>query len=110
MIDRGVLDNLREVVEDEFGKILQGFIDHVPVLQGELDEGLASGDVARLVRPAHSLKSSSANVGAMRLSGLARTVEHASREGDMETAAQGVVAIRTELPQVIAALRPLATA
>jgi len=110
VIDQSVLDNLREVVEDEFGRILQGFIDHVPVLQGELDEGLASGDVVRLVRPAHSLKSSSANVGAMRLSELARTVEHASREGDMETAAQGVVAIRAELPQVIAALQPLATA
>ena len=109
MIDQGVLDNLREVVEDEFGKILQGFIDHVPVLQSELDAGLAAGDVSRLVRPAHSLKSSSANVGAKRLSELARTVEHASREGDMETAAQGVVSIRAELPQVIAALRPLAT-
>ena len=110
MLDQGVLDNLREVVEEEFGPILQGFIDHAPVLQGELDRGLATGDIARLVRPAHSLKSSSANVGAMRLSELARTVEHASREGDMEAAAQGVVAIRGELPQVLAALQPLATA
>jgi HPt (histidine-containing phosphotransfer) domain-containing protein len=108
VLDQKVLTDLREVVEEEFGPILRGFIDHAPTLQGELDAGLAAGDVAALVRPAHSLKSSSANVGAMRLSDLARNLEHAARQGDMEGAAQGVVAIRAELPQVIAALRPLA--
>jgi signal transduction histidine kinase/CheY-like chemotaxis protein/HPt (histidine-containing phosphotransfer) domain-containing protein len=108
VLDQKVLTDLREVVEEEFAPILRGFIDHAPVLQGELDAGLAAGDVAALVRPAHSLKSSSANVGAMRLSDLARNLEHAARQGDMEGAAQGVVAIRAELPQVIAALRPLA--
>jgi signal transduction histidine kinase/CheY-like chemotaxis protein/HPt (histidine-containing phosphotransfer) domain-containing protein len=109
VLDQKVLNDLREVVEEEFGPILRGFIDHAPVLQADLDAGLAAGDVTALVRPAHSLKSSSANVGAMQLSELARNVEHAARQGDMETAAQGVVAIRAELPQVIAALQPLAT-
>ena len=110
VLDQKVLNDLREVVEEEFGTILRGFIDHAPVLQVDLDAGLATGDITALVRPAHSLKSSSANVGAMRLSELARTVEHAARQGDMETAAQGVVAVRAELPQVLAALRPLAAA
>jgi signal transduction histidine kinase/CheY-like chemotaxis protein/HPt (histidine-containing phosphotransfer) domain-containing protein len=108
VLDQKVLHDLREVVEDELGAILRGFIDHAPVLQADLDAGLAGGDVTALVRPAHSLKSSSANVGAMRLSELARTVEHAARQGDMETSAQGVVAIRSELPRVLAALQPLA--
>ena len=110
VLDQRVLSDLRDVVEEEFGAILRGFIDHAPVLQRELDAGLAAGDIVQLVRPAHSLKSSSANVGALRLSELARTVEHAAREGDMETAAQGVVGIRGELPQVLAALQPLAAA
>ena len=110
VLDRKILHDLREVVEEEFGAILRGFIDHAPTLQDELDAGLAAGDVVRLVRPAHSLKSSSANVGAMRLSELARNVEHAAREGDMENAARGVVSIRGELPQVLAALQSLAAA
>jgi HPt (histidine-containing phosphotransfer) domain-containing protein len=109
-LDQKVLTDLREVVEEEFGTILRGFIDHAPVLQADLDAGLAGGDIAALVRPAHSLKSSSANVGALRLSELSRTVEHAARQGDMENAAQGVVAIRSELPRVLAALEPLAVA
>jgi CheY-like chemotaxis protein len=109
VLDQKVLNDLREVVEEEFGTILRGFIDHAPVLQVDLDAGLATGDVTALVRPAHSLKSSSANVGAMRLSELARTVEHAARQGEMETSAQGVVAIRSELPRVLAALQPLAS-
>jgi signal transduction histidine kinase/CheY-like chemotaxis protein/HPt (histidine-containing phosphotransfer) domain-containing protein len=110
VLDQKVLTDLREVVEEEFGTILRGFIDHAPVLQADLDAGLEAGDVAALVRPAHSLKSSSANVGALRLSELSRTVEHAARQGDMENAAQGVVAIRSELPRVVAALQPLAAA
>jgi len=108
ILDQKVLHDLREVVEEEFGNILRGFIDHAPVLQADLDAGLAGGDITALVRPAHSLKSSSANVGALRLSELARTVEHAARQGDMETSAQGVVGIRSELSRVLAALQPLA--
>ena len=108
ILDQKVLHDLREVVEEEFANILRGFIDHAPVLQADLDAGLAGGDITALVRPAHSLKSSSANVGALRLSELARTVEHAARQGDMETSAQGVVGIRSELSRVLAALQPLA--
>jgi signal transduction histidine kinase/CheY-like chemotaxis protein/HPt (histidine-containing phosphotransfer) domain-containing protein len=110
VLDQKVLRDLREVVEEDFGTILRGFIDHAPLLQADLDAGLAAGDVAALVRPAHSLKSSSANVGAMRLSEMARTVEHSARQADMDAAAQGVIAIRGELPQVLAALRRIAAA
>jgi HPt (histidine-containing phosphotransfer) domain-containing protein len=37
-----------------------------------------------LVRPAHTLKSSSATVGAMRLSSVARELEMAGRTGSLE--------------------------
>ena len=41
----------------------------------------ASGDAEAIVRPAHTLKSSSAAIGAARLSAVAREIEFAGREG-----------------------------
>ena len=41
----------------------------------------AAGDPAAMVRPAHTLKSSSASLGAMRLAAISRRLEEAGREG-----------------------------
>jgi HPt (histidine-containing phosphotransfer) domain-containing protein len=40
-----------------------------------------ASDAAAIVRPAHTLKSSSAALGAMRLSAIAREIETAGRDG-----------------------------
>ena len=41
----------------------------------------ARGDAAAIVRPAHTLKSSSASLGAMRLSAICREIEEAGARG-----------------------------
>ena len=65
-----------------------------------LDDALAGGDVAALTRPAPSLKSSSANVGALRLSELGRTLEEGSRNGTLPDAPALVAAARHEIAAV----------
>ncbi len=107
VLDTKVLKNLRDAVEEDFPAIIRGFVGHAPTLMRELDEGLAANDVARLVRPAHSLKSSSASVGALRVSELAKTVEHSAREGDMGTASRGVVEMRVALADALRELEAL---
>ncbi len=101
MLDMNVVDELRDIMEEEFPAIIRGYIEHAPTLMRELDEGVAMADAGRLVRPAHSLKSSSANVGASHLAELSQAVEHAAREGDFATAAGGVASLRSELGQVV---------
>jgi HPt (histidine-containing phosphotransfer) domain-containing protein len=49
---------------------------------GALQAAVAAGDVESLIRPAHSLKSGSLNVGAMHLGGLCRELEEAARSTD----------------------------
>jgi signal transduction histidine kinase/CheY-like chemotaxis protein len=107
VLDAKVLKDLRDVVEEDFPAIIRGFVGHAPTLMRELDEGLAANDVARLVRPAHSLKSSSASVGALQVSELAKTIEHAAREEDMDTASRGVVEIRVALADALRELEAL---
>jgi len=43
-----------------------------------------AGDLAALVRPAHSLKSSSASIGAMALAGRCRSLEADARAGRVD--------------------------
>ena len=69
-----------------------------------LDGAVAAGDVAALTRPAHSLKSSSANVGALRLSELGRTLEEGSRNGAVADPAALVAAARQEFAAARASL------
>jgi hypothetical protein len=42
----------------------------------ELQAALAANDIPAMVAPAHTLKSSSANLGAMALSSVAKRIEH----------------------------------
>jgi HPt (histidine-containing phosphotransfer) domain-containing protein len=58
-----------------------------------LRQAVADGSVEALIRPAHSLKSSSLNVGALPLGELARSLEEASRSGRVPDASDRVVAI-----------------
>lgn len=58
-----------------------------------LRDAVAASEVAALVRPAHSLKSSSLNVGAIDLGGLCRDLEEGARSGDVPDAAGRVTAI-----------------
>ena len=85
VLDPVVLDELRESVGND-----EEFIsDLVATYISEGDEHLAAmeaaaeaGDAAAIVRPAHTLKSSSAALGAMRLAQIARDIEMAGRSGD----------------------------
>jgi HPt (histidine-containing phosphotransfer) domain-containing protein len=108
VIDSKVIEDLRAVVEEDFAPIIRGFLGHAPTLMRELDEGLALDDVTRLVRPAHSLKSSSASVGALQVSALAKTIEHSAREGDMGSASGAVVELRAALSEALRELEALA--
>jgi two-component system sensor histidine kinase BarA len=58
-----------------------------------LQAATGAGDVEALVRPAHSLKSSSLNVGALGLGELGRQLEEAARTGAVADAADRVAAI-----------------
>jgi HPt (histidine-containing phosphotransfer) domain-containing protein len=67
-------------------------------------EALATGDEGAMLRPAHSLKSSSANVGATVLAELCRAIEQDARAGSvpdaparLETAATEFAAVREAL-------------
>jgi CheY-like chemotaxis protein len=81
-LDYSVLQTLYETMDDDFVTILHSYLEHAPQLLNEIERAILEKRPEPLIRPAHSLKSSSANVGAMQLSELARELEHKARQGD----------------------------
>ena len=66
----------------------------------QLRDAAARGSVGDLVRPVHSLKSSSLNIGALRLGELSRTLEEAARNGAVPHAAEWVERVATGFDDV----------
>ncbi len=87
MVDEGVLAELRASVQGDTEFVRELVDAYVADSAGCIDaiEAAAdAGDVDAMVRPAHTLKSSSATLGAMTLSATARTLEVAARSGTLD--------------------------
>ena len=97
-LDMEVLDGLRASVAGDTAfviELIDAFLaDSAPQLDA-IEAAMEAGSAEALVRPAHTLKSASATLGATRLSAAARTLELAGRAGslagaDVKAAADGI--------------------
>ncbi|MBM3223750.1 MAG: Hpt domain-containing protein, partial [Candidatus Tectomicrobia bacterium] len=68
-------------------RILRTYLDTTPALISALQEGFCQGDAMHVEQAAHSLKSSSSNVGALALAELARALEAMGRAQNLAQAA-----------------------
>jgi PAS domain S-box-containing protein len=78
--------NLGKQADAMLPVLLQNFFKDAPKLIAEARRTLAQGQTVELRRSAHTLKSSAATFGAMRLSALARELEFKARDGALEGA------------------------
>ncbi len=107
-IDPAALESLRalqregqpNVVDKVVGLFLQGSPDAIR----QIGEALERGDASTIGDLAHGLKSSSAFVGATRLSALCKELEQIGRAGRLEAAAARVADLRDEYARVEQAL------
>ncbi len=104
-IDKSILSELREIMGAEFVSLVQVFLEDAP-LALERIQVLASGsNLAALAAPAHTLKSTSANLGAMVLSAQAKALELDARQSTLRAAPARAAALVAEYERVAAALR-----
>ena len=91
VIDPTPLNAIRDLEEAGndglLGTIVELFQSQSTELCEIIQSAVSTGDAAGLCEAAHSLKSSSANVGAMRVSALSYDLEIAGRDGVMDHAA-----------------------
>jgi len=86
LVDEAVLADLLASTGDDpafVRELLETYLAETPDQLAAIRAAIEADDAEALVRPAHTLKSSSATLGAMRLSALARELEMAGRSGSL---------------------------
>lgn len=80
LLDTALLEEAKDLLKDKFDFLLGCYIDDVASYIREIQQAVAGRDVEAVVRPAHTIKSTSKRMGALRLSEIARDIELAARD------------------------------
>ncbi|MBF0157451.1 MAG: DUF3365 domain-containing protein [Magnetococcales bacterium] len=102
----GRLQRSLAAIPGSLDRILDRFLEGAPKLVAELGAGLEDGDLGRIRKAAHTLKSQTATVGALVLSKRCRSLQFLCQENDPDpgAVAELIRAIEREWPEVVAAL------
>lgn len=84
VLDLNMLNELREIMEDDFPSLLETFLSESSRQYQDAAGAWQSSDMDQLRRAAHSLKGSCANIGAQELHQTCSDIEHAAKAGEGE--------------------------
>lgn len=106
-LDREAMERLLEITGDDqafVDELVDTFLEDAATQIETLRAAGEAGDVSAIVRPAHSLKSNSVNVGATVLADESRSLEADGRSGDVPDMQARIAALETEFGAVKEAL------
>jgi len=113
-LDAAVIDRIRDMerrgAPDLLRRLVDAYLDTAARLVAEAEEAIQHKDVDALRHAAHTLKSSSANLGASELAHRCGEIENLVRGGHLLAARQHWPAARQEYERVVLALRALPVA
>ncbi len=105
LLDSAVLSELRKLSKatgrDVIGKSIRFFLKQTPEDVTELRQAISEKNLNKLGLIAHSLKSSSATLGATSLSKLCSRLEQSARTERIESATEQLLLIESLLPGVL---------
>lgn len=107
ILDDAVIAELRESTggDDEFVReLVEAYVSEATGYLDAMTAAAGIADASAIVRPAHTLKSSSATLGAMRLAEISRGIEEAGRAGGTDDLAADVEQARSTWAATLAAL------
>jgi CheY-like chemotaxis protein/HPt (histidine-containing phosphotransfer) domain-containing protein len=106
-LDQEIVRDLLDVMGEEFTDLVHVYLEDTPKNLGLLEQAAARNDISGLIAPSHSLKSTSANLGAMTLAELAKRIEHEARGGGIADPNLRVRDLGREYGRVAAELKNL---
>jgi len=108
-LDKATIDYLKSLRRGEGPSVLERaanmYLENAPTVLEELRRAVAGGDASAVWKIAHSLKSSSASLGAKQLAQHIGDMEGRARQNDLAEADSRLVRIETEFQKVSSALR-----
>ena len=99
-VDEGQLDIMREAMGEDFVELIPAAIESVTTLLEAFPAAIETSNIKEIQRLAHSIKSASANVGAMRLSAMAEELEEQARQCEVSSVDQQIGNLWTEFDHV----------
>jgi len=110
-IDPEAIANLRQLSPGDNGEFLREiigiYIEDTPKRIAEMKSCLASGDVPGFTRASHTIKGSSANVGAQVLRSIAERLEFMTRKEGLGQVAPVIEECEAEFARVASELRKI---
>lgn len=108
VLDRQILSQLRELENADdphlVSRVLKLYLDESPKLVEKLKQAVQQKEMREIELTAHTLKSSSANIGATALAGLCSEIHAAIRTLDIQRASRAFAEVETAFHHVQSAL------
>jgi CheY-like chemotaxis protein len=110
-LDISAIEAVRQLDPDGQDRLLSRLIalyrDDSSQLLADMENALKVGDADNVARAAHTLKSSSANLGATNVAAIARQIEHAARSGDISDLPASITKLRAQRTVALSELEAL---
>jgi PAS domain S-box-containing protein len=102
-IDETIIETLKSMDDDNgfLNEMITAYLEETPPIIEDMKQGLETKDTELFTRSAHTLKSSSANVGAMNLSDLSKELEMMGNNGGLKGAQAKTKIVEQEFQLVI---------
>jgi CheY-like chemotaxis protein len=110
-LDHSAIEAVRQLDPDGQDRLLSRLIalyrDDSSQLLADMENALKVGDTENVARAAHTLKSSSANLGATNVAAIARQIEHSARGGDISELPASMTKLRAQRTVALSELEAL---
>lgn len=106
ILDKTVLEGLKELLDGDLNVILEPFMEQLPFILNDIQIGLDKDDSQQVYRAAHTLKSSAANVGGTRVSELSKQLEALAKQNQLAQVAAEFAQLERAVEQLSQALKP----
>jgi len=108
LVDRLAFENIKkEMGADFIRELVDAYCEETPRLISSLRQALVDQDSEAFRRSAHSIKSTSKSLGALRTGSLAKELESMGKAGQLATVAMDVECLAADFPQVQQILKEL---
>lgn len=92
ILNQESIDEVKSIMKDKFPMMIEYFIEDSHGYIASINEGIEANDLKKIKSSAHTIKSSSNQLGAEKMSGIAKEIEYLSNsmiegsqsDGDLE--------------------------
>lgn len=107
-MDMEELEGTKAILKKRFPEMIEGYLEDTEMYLKGIEEGLKGGDLEKIAKNAHPLKSSSAVLGVLGVSDIARAMEETAKAGgEIDTIRSFVAPLKEALDYAVPKLRVL---